>query len=64
MPAKAPLFTPVVIGGCIISMIGFPVRNSFGEFRIPVARDFERLRAGRAPFRDMPAAGHLCRASL
>ena len=40
MTARAPLFTPVLIGGCIIIMLGFAVRASFGVFQIPIASEF------------------------
>lgn len=47
MPDKthAPLMTPVLIGGCIIIMIGFAIRASFGVFQIPIAEEFGWLRA-------------------
>jgi MFS family permease len=38
--AKAPLVTPVLIAGCIILMLGFAVRASFGVFQIPIAAEF------------------------
>jgi MFS family permease len=41
MTAKAPLFTPVLIGGCIIILIGFAIRASFGIFQIPIAAEFD-----------------------
>ena len=40
MTARAPLFTPVLIAGCLIIMAGFAVRASFGVFQIPVAAEF------------------------
>lgn len=40
MTARAPLFTPVLIAGCIIIMLGFAVRASFGVFQIPIAEEF------------------------
>ncbi len=43
--AKAPLFTPVLIGGCVIIMLSFAVRASFGVFQIPIAEEFGWLRA-------------------
>ncbi|MBD3763556.1 MAG: MFS transporter [Rhodobacterales bacterium] len=43
--AKAPLITPVLISGCIILMIGFAVRASFGVFQIPIAQEFGWARA-------------------
>ncbi|MFN3645140.1 MAG: MFS transporter [Gemmobacter sp.] len=38
--AKAPLVTPVLIAGCILLMLGFAVRASFGVFQIPIAAEF------------------------
>lgn len=43
--AKAPLITPVLIAGCVILMIGFAVRASFGVFQIPIASEFGWARA-------------------
>jgi MFS family permease len=37
--------TPVLIGGCIIIMISFAIRASFGVFQIPIAEEFGWLRA-------------------
>jgi len=45
MPTKAPLFTPVLIGGCIVILVGFAVRASFGVFQIPIAEEFGWLRS-------------------
>ncbi len=46
MPAaRTPLMTPVLIGGCIIIMISFAIRASFGVFQIPIAEEFGWLRA-------------------
>lgn len=42
---KAPLFTPILIGGSIILMLGFAIRASFGVFQIPIATEFNWLRA-------------------
>lgn len=42
---RAPLFTPVLIGGCIIIMLGFAVRASFGVFQIPIAAEYGWLRS-------------------
>jgi MFS family permease len=42
---KAALFTPVLIGGSIILMLGFAIRASFGVFQIPIATEFNWLRA-------------------
>lgn len=43
--ARAPLFTPVLIAGCVIMMVGFAVRASFGVFQIPIAEEFGWLRS-------------------
>ncbi len=45
MPARAPLFTPVLMAGCIIIMVGFAIRASFGVFQIPIAQEFGWVRA-------------------
>jgi len=42
---KTPLFTPVLIVGCVIIMVSFAVRASFGVFQIPIAAEFGWLRA-------------------
>ncbi|MBM7069848.1 MFS transporter [Actibacterium sp. 188UL27-1] len=42
---KSSLFTPVLIGGCIIMLISFAVRASFGVFQIPIATEFNWPRA-------------------
>ncbi|HEX9857363.1 MAG TPA: MFS transporter, partial [Paracoccaceae bacterium] len=42
---KAPLFTPVLLAGCIILMLGFSIRASFGVFQIPIASEFNWLRS-------------------
>ncbi len=34
------LITPVLIAGCIVLMIGFAIRASFGVFQIPIATEF------------------------
>ncbi len=39
-PARASLVTPVLIGGCLIILISFAVRASFGVFQIPIADEF------------------------
>jgi hypothetical protein len=43
--ACPPLFTPVLIGGCVIILVSFAVRASFGVFQIPIAEEFGWLRA-------------------
>ncbi|MCC0078063.1 MAG: MFS transporter [Rhodobacter sp.] len=45
MTQKAPLVTPVLIGGCIVIMIGFAIRASFGVFQIPIGSEFGWPRA-------------------
>ncbi|MEY4698350.1 MAG: hypothetical protein RIT14_2778 [Pseudomonadota bacterium] len=37
---KAPLVTPVLVAGCVILMLSFAIRASFGMFQIPVAAEF------------------------
>lgn len=38
------LFNPVLAAGCIIILVSFAVRASFGVFQIPIAEDFNWLR--------------------
>jgi len=45
MTPKAALFTPVLVAGSIILMIGFAIRASFGVFQIPIASEFGWARA-------------------
>ena len=45
MTRQDNMFTPVLIGSCIIIMICFAVRASFGVFQIPIADEFGWLRA-------------------
>ncbi|WP_069301195.1 MFS transporter [Neptunicoccus sediminis] len=42
---KQPLFTPILIAGCLILMTGFSLRASFGVFQIPIATEFGWLRS-------------------
>ncbi len=42
---KSPLFSPVLIVGCVIIMVSFAIRASFGVFQIPIAEEFGWLRA-------------------
>jgi MFS family permease len=37
---KTSIFTPVLIAGCAILMLGFAIRASFGVFQIPIATEF------------------------
>jgi MFS family permease len=45
MQPRASIFTPVLIGGCIIILVSFAIRASFGVFQIPIAEEFGWLRA-------------------
>lgn len=38
------LFNPVLIAGCVIILVSFAVRSSFGLFQIPIAQEFNWLR--------------------
>ncbi|HMS94587.1 MAG TPA: MFS transporter [Tabrizicola sp.] len=42
---KAPLVTPILVAGCVVLMISFAIRASFGVFQIPVAEEFGWARA-------------------
>lgn len=42
---KSPLITPVLVAGCVILMLGFSIRASFGVFQIPIASEFGWARA-------------------
>ena len=44
-PAKSALITPVLMAGCVILMLSFAVRASFGVFQIPIATEFGWPRA-------------------
>lgn len=41
----ARLFTPVLIAGSVILMLGFAIRASYGVFQIPIADEFGWLRS-------------------
>ena len=43
--AQSRLFSPVLIAGCLVIMVGFAIRASFGVFQIPIAEDFGWMRA-------------------
>lgn len=45
MEHRTPLFTPVLLVGCVIIVVSFAVRASFGVFQIPIAEEFGWLRA-------------------
>lgn len=42
---KARLLSPVLIAGCLIILISFAVRASFGVFQIPIAEEYGWLRS-------------------
>ena len=42
---RAPLITPVLMAGCIIILVSFAIRASFGVFQIPIAEEFGWARA-------------------
>ncbi|MEH6644450.1 MAG: MFS transporter [Sulfitobacter sp.] len=42
---KSPLFSPVLIVGCVIIMVSFAIRASFGVFQIPIAEEYGWLRS-------------------
>jgi len=44
MQKTTPLFTPVLIAGCIIMLVSFAIRAAFGVFQIPIAEEFGWLR--------------------
>ncbi|MFK7834639.1 MAG: MFS transporter [Sulfitobacter sp.] len=44
MEHRTPLFTPVLIVGCVIIVISFAIRASVGVFQIPIAEEFGWLR--------------------
>ncbi len=39
------LLTPILIAGCLIVMVSFAIRSSFGLFQIPIADQFGWLRS-------------------
>lgn len=45
MTGKTPIFTPVLVVGCLIILLSFAIRASFGVFQIPIAEEFGWLRA-------------------
>ncbi len=42
---KAALFTPILIAGCVILLLNFSLRASFGVFQLPIANEFGWPRA-------------------
>ncbi|MCV2893795.1 MFS transporter [Lentibacter sp. XHP0401] len=45
MQKQASLFTPVLLTGCLIILVSFAIRASFGVFQIPIATEFNWPRA-------------------
>ncbi|WP_187429320.1 L-lactate transporter [Roseobacter fucihabitans] len=45
MQTRTPLMTPVLIVGCVIIIVSFAIRSTFGVFQIPIAEEFGWLRA-------------------
>jgi MFS family permease len=45
MSDRRPLFTPVLIAGSLILLVGFAIRATFGIFQIPIAEQFGWPRA-------------------
>jgi MFS family permease len=45
MTRPASLVTPVLIAGCVVILVSFAIRASFGLFQIPIAQEFDWLRA-------------------
>jgi MFS family permease len=45
MTRQASIFTPVLIAGCVVILVSFAIRASFGIFQIPVAEEFGWPRA-------------------
>ena len=45
MPKQPSIFTPVLIVGCLIILVSFAIRASFGVFQIPIAEEFNWPRA-------------------
>jgi MFS family permease len=45
MSRHAPIFTPVLIAGCIVILVSFAIRATFGIFQIPVSEEFGWPRA-------------------
>lgn len=37
---KSSIFSPILIAGSVILMVGFAIRASFGVFQIPIAAEF------------------------
>ena len=44
MDQKSSMFTPVLIVGCIVIIVSFSIRSTFGVFQIPISNEFGWLR--------------------
>ena len=44
-PAASKLFTPILVASCLILLVSFGIRASFGLFQIPIAAEFGWPRA-------------------
>jgi fucose permease len=44
-PKAPPLLSPILVASCLILMVGFGIRASFGVFQIPIAEHFGWPRA-------------------
>ncbi|MEM7731254.1 MAG: MFS transporter [Pseudomonadota bacterium] len=44
MQKTQSIFTPVLIAGCVILIVSFGIRSTFGLFQIPIAEEFGWLR--------------------
>ncbi|MDG1817062.1 MAG: MFS transporter [Glaciecola sp.] len=44
-PSAPTLINPILIAGCVIIMVSFAIRSSFGLFQIPIATEFNWLRS-------------------
>ncbi|HSG02455.1 MAG TPA: MFS transporter [Marinobacterium sp.] len=42
---QSRMLTPVLVASCLILLLGFSIRASFGLFQIPIAEEFDWLRA-------------------
>ena len=42
---KPKRINPILVAGCLILMLGFAVRASYGVFQIPIAEEFGWLRS-------------------
>lgn len=45
MSKSTPPFTPILLVGCVIILVNFSIRASFGVFQIPIAEEFGWLRS-------------------